>query len=259
MLHAVTARATVAGHASLVPLSCFPGPCRIRLALALLQSPDGHEVLAPPYPPTNKRTHTQTYPTSISLSPFSVVKDGGYTQVAAVEKEGLLESLKPHHTAPQLLQAALAALQAASASSTSPTSSCDGSPRRILESAADPPLEPSNPPRFLMGVLGTDAPAAGHGAAGTASSEGSGTAGMGVRMYSRGPVSSRDQSKVVATGHAARLALSCSPPGVSGALLHARYAVEWQTSVSLWMYIHACMCALACIGVCCVCERGRLP
>ena len=46
VLHAVTARATVRGHTSLVPLSCFPGPQRIRLVFGLLQSPDGHEVAA---------------------------------------------------------------------------------------------------------------------------------------------------------------------------------------------------------------------
>jgi len=200
VLHAVTARATVAGHASLVPLSCFPGPRRIRLALALLQSPDGHEV-------------------------------------AAVEKEGLLESLKPHHTAAHQLQAALAALQTASPSSStsSAASSSYDSPRKNLETAADPPME--TPPRFLMGGLGTDTPTAGGGSAAKGSSGvragaggGGGGGGVGVRMYSRGPISSADKTKVVATGHAARLALSCSPPGVSGALLHARYAVEWQTS-----------------------------
>lgn len=44
VLNVVTARATVGGHQSLVPLSSFPGPRGTRLALALLQSPDGHEV-----------------------------------------------------------------------------------------------------------------------------------------------------------------------------------------------------------------------
>jgi catechol 2,3-dioxygenase-like lactoylglutathione lyase family enzyme len=64
ILHAVSARATVGGHASLVPLSSFPGPRGIRLALTLLQSPDGHEVLAPPSPPSpySMMIHVRVWP-----------------------------------------------------------------------------------------------------------------------------------------------------------------------------------------------------
>ena len=47
----------------------------------------------------------------------------------------------------------------------------------------------------------------------------------------------------VATGHAARLALSCSPPAVAGALLHARYRARGTqvragnfTAASLLLY-----------------------
>ena len=177
---------------SLVPLSSFPGPRRTRLALTLLKSPDGHEVVA-------------------------------------VEKDALLALLSPRADAQDLLQDTLDALEeAAAAAAAAVSSTSQNSPRMSIEGAADPPIE--TPPRFIIGSAGSDKAGATdqssrHGADSRAGEpEGLGR-GVGVRMYSRVPPTAGDRTKL-ATGQAARAALSCTPQGVSGALLHARLALR---------------------------------
>ena len=119
VLHALTGRAAVYGHTSLVPLSTFPGPCRTRLALAVLQSPDGHEV-------------------------------------ASVEKDALLTCLASRPSASQLLADAIAAMHTVAAAAEAPVvEAADQAVTRSATRAADPPME--TPPRFVVGdVKGAD-------------------------------------------------------------------------------------------------------
>ena len=157
---------------------------------------------------THLHTHTHTHT--------------GDEQVAAVEKDALLKLQQQMPAAAQQLETALSLLGATSA-----TRCADASPTDIQETALDPPIETM--PRFLMGTAddcreGEEPSALRSGRHVTkGANEGQ---GVRVRMYSRGAHKHGNNARAkVATGYAARQALSCSPRGVSGALLHARSAI----------------------------------